>query len=205
MAGTKKLEHLTVARASDQLQEMIQVNNLVTDVETVRQGNISRALNSGALAITGAGSPTVKIGSNLYCFLAGASGAAPSIKMLTAANLAALSGTVTHGNFGVWFFTWDGTTQASVLAGGAVATLAAVPIPSIATTKACFGCVIINPTGTGNFVGGTTNLDDGTVVPNAVYLNFYGAPILSAAQAASGLVASQIASTNGTVVSSSWY
>lgn len=36
---------------------------------------------------------------------------------------------------------------------------------------AVFGYVIINPTGTGNFVGGTTALDDGTVVPNAVYVN----------------------------------
>lgn len=31
--------------------------------------------------------------------------------------------------------------------------------------------MIINPTGTGDFVGGTTALDDATVVPNAVYLN----------------------------------
>ena len=32
---------------------------------------------------------------------------------------------------------------------------------------AFFGFIIVNPTGTGNFVGGTTALDDGTVVPNA--------------------------------------
>jgi len=33
------------------------------------------------------------------------------------------------------------------------------------------GFAIINPTGTGNFVGGTTPLDDATVVPNAVYID----------------------------------
>ena len=37
------------------------------------------------------------------------------------------------------------------------------------------GYVIINPTGTGNFVGGTTELDDSTVVPNAVFVNTQGA------------------------------
>ena len=35
--------------------------------------------------------------------------------------------------------------------------------------------MIINPTGTGNFVGNTTALDDVTVVPNAVYVNTIGA------------------------------
>jgi hypothetical protein len=33
------------------------------------------------------------------------------------------------------------------------------------------GFVIVNPTGTGDFVGGTTDLDDATVAPNAVYVN----------------------------------
>ena len=37
--------------------------------------------------------------------------------------------------------------------------------------KALIGFVVINPTGTGNFVGGTTPLDDATVVPNAAYVN----------------------------------
>jgi hypothetical protein len=37
------------------------------------------------------------------------------------------------------------------------------------------GFVIINPTGTGPFVGGTTALDDATVVPNAVFVNVTGA------------------------------
>ena len=36
------------------------------------------------------------------------------------------------------------------------------------------GLIIINPTGTGNFVGNTTPLDDGTVAPNAAYVNNIG-------------------------------
>lgn len=33
------------------------------------------------------------------------------------------------------------------------------------------GFTIINPTGTGNLVGGITPIDDATVVPNAVHVN----------------------------------
>jgi hypothetical protein len=51
------------------------------------------------------------------------------------------------------------------------ATLAAVKFPQFPNDKALIGFVIIHPTGTGNFVGGTTALDDATVVPNAVYQN----------------------------------
>jgi hypothetical protein len=35
----------------------------------------------------------------------------------------------------------------------------------------------VHPTGTGNFVGGTTALDDGTVVPNAEYYDFVGSAL----------------------------
>ena len=35
--------------------------------------------------------------------------------------------------------------------------------------------MVISPTGTGNFVGGTTPLDDATVVPNAAYVNLVAA------------------------------
>jgi hypothetical protein len=53
--------------------------------------------------------------------------------------------------------------------------LAAVKFPAIQVNKALIGFVIINPTGTGNFVGGTTALDDGTVIPGALYVNTVGA------------------------------
>ncbi len=39
------------------------------------------------------------------------------------------------------------------------------------TTNACIGFIIENPTGTGSFVGGTSALDDATIVPNVVYVN----------------------------------
>ena len=41
--------------------------------------------------------------------------------------------------------------------------------------KSDYRFVIIHPTGTGDFVGGTTPIDDATKVPNAVYANTQGA------------------------------
>ena len=52
---------------------------------------------------------------------------------------------------------------------------AAVKWPPLPAGKALVGFVVINPTGTGNFVGGTTALDDATVVPNAAYVSCGGA------------------------------
>ncbi len=71
--------------------------------------------------------------------------------------------------------------------------------PTVPTNEAVLGFVEINPTGSGNFVGGTTALDDGTVVPNAVYVNTIGNPMLGATAAAGGVTASKIARA-GTVI-----
>jgi hypothetical protein len=62
----------------------------------------------------------------------------------------------------------------SVQMGTEASTLLGVVAPTVADGNVAFGMIIINPTGTGNFVGGTTNLDDATVVPNAVYFNLVG-------------------------------
>jgi hypothetical protein len=83
----------------------------------------------------------------------------------------ALSGTVVNATFNVFcFFVDSGGTVTSAM-GTAGASLAAVQFPQFPVKKTMIGFVIINPTGTGNFVGGTTALDDATVVPNAVYVS----------------------------------
>lgn len=88
--------------------------------------------------------------------------------------MAALAGTVTNAKFNVFAFYVDAAGTLTSAMGTEGATLTAVVFPTVATTKAVIGFVIINPTGTGNFVGGTTALDDATVVPNAVYVNTPG-------------------------------
>lgn len=82
-----------------------------------------------------------------------------------------LAGTVVNATFNVFVFyiLSDGTL--ATLMGTAGATRGAVVFPTTPAGAAVIGFVEINPTGTGNFVGGTTGLADGTVVPNAVYVN----------------------------------
>ena len=83
----------------------------------------------------------------------------------------------TNGN---WNGCWLGINAAgsAVLQYGTQATTqAGIVMPTPAATTCVVAYLTVNPTGTGNFVGGTTPLNDGTVVPNAAYydLTFPGA------------------------------
>jgi hypothetical protein len=86
-----------------------------------------------------------------------------------------LVGTVTNAKFNVFVFSIgvDGTTYTTMGVEGS--TFAAVKWPVVPASRTILGFAIINPTGTGNFVGGTTALGDATVVPNAVYVSPLGA------------------------------
>ncbi|PIY96080.1 MAG: hypothetical protein COY66_04985 [Candidatus Kerfeldbacteria bacterium CG_4_10_14_0_8_um_filter_42_10] len=121
-------------------------------------------LNSAGLAIGSSSKAAVLIANTIY----GSFNGAVSVK--TTAEIA-LAGTVTNAKFNVFVLTLksDGTVTATMGTEGA--TIGAVVLPAIPTNEAVIGMVIINPTGTGNFVGGTTELDDATVAPNAVYLD----------------------------------
>ena len=123
-------------------------------------------LSSAGLVIKAGGSAVVKAGSAFYA-------AAQGILVTKTANtdMAALSGTVTNAKFNVYAFFIDSAGTLTSAMGTEGATLAAVVFPPIPVGKALIGFVVINPTGTGNFVGGTTPLDDATVVPNAAYVN----------------------------------
>lgn len=131
----------------------------------------TQSLTSAGLVIKTGGSAIVKTGSaDYYAFVNG-----KLVKKAAATDMAALSGTVVNATFNVYAFFIDGAGTLTSAMGTAGATLAAVIFPPIPEQKACIGFVIINPTGTGNFVGGTTPLDDVTVAPNAAYVNTLGA------------------------------
>ena len=76
------------------------------------------------------------------------------------------------GNVFCFWVNAAGTT--SVAMGTEGSTLGAVKFPDFPVGSAHIGFVIINPTGAGPFVGGTTALGDVTVVPNAVYISPLG-------------------------------
>lgn len=120
-------------------------------------------LNTGGLAI-GTAKAKVKIANTIYALFSGV------LAKKTTAEIT-LSGTVTNAKFNVYVLTMqsDGTVTATMGTEGA--TIGAVVFPAVPSGEVVLGFVIVNPTGTGGFVGGTTELDDATVVPNAVYVN----------------------------------
>lgn len=130
----------------------------------------SQQINTAGLVITGGGGTTVKTGA-VACH-ALANGLLQSIAAAT--SMTAFSGTVVNATFNVFVFLIDSAGVLTTVMGTAGASLAAVVFPLIPAGKAVMGFTIINPTGTGNFVGGTTALDDATVVPNAVHVNVIG-------------------------------
>jgi len=130
----------------------------------------SLTLTSAGLAIKAGGSAIVKTGAAITYALA--SGVLRSVAAAT--DMPALAGTVVNATFNVYAFFIDSAGTVTSQIGTAGATLAATKLPPIPQGKALLGFIIVNPTGTGDFVGGTTALDDATVVPGVVYVNTVG-------------------------------
>ncbi len=121
-------------------------------------------LVAGGVGIKGSsGSPTAAFADDLYFLVDGAQ------KKKAAADCAALSGTVTNAKFNVFVFTVNASGTLATRMGTEASTFAGVTLPTIPDGEVVFGMVVINPTGTGNFVGGTTDLDSATVTPNAAF------------------------------------
>lgn len=127
----------------------------------------ARMLSSAGLAIKAGSSALAKAGSACYALADGT-----LLKIAANTDMPALSGTVTNATFNVFcFFIDSGGTVTSAMGTVNASTIGGVKFPPVPMQKAFIGFIIINPTGTGDFTGGTTALDDGTVTPNAVYVN----------------------------------
>jgi hypothetical protein len=131
----------------------------------------SQTINPAALRIKG-GSASATVQTNAASLYV-ANG--KLVSKATAQDLPALVGTVANGTFNVFAFFIDATGTFTTAMGLPASTLAGVQFPTIPERSAVVGFVVINPTGTGSFVGGTTALDDATVIPNAVFANTTGA------------------------------
>lgn len=95
-------------------------------------------------------------------------------KLVTiAANLdmPALVGSVSNATFNAYVFYVNANSVVTTRMGTAGATLAGVTFPDTPPDLAIVGFIIINPTGAGPFVGGSTALADVTVVPNVVFIS----------------------------------
>lgn len=125
----------------------------------------SIVLNSAGLAIGSSSKPKVKIANTTYAYVEGV------LAKKTTAEIVLPASTVTNAKFNVFVLAMDSAAAVSAYAGTQATTLAGVVFPTIPSGSAVIGFVIVNPTGTGDFVGATTDLDDATVVPSAVYIN----------------------------------
>ena len=131
---------------------------------------LNQMLAAAGLVINGAGTKIAKTGASIvYAIVGGV-----LVKVAAGTAMAALSGTVANAAFNVYALFMDASGNVTSAMGTAGATLWAVVMPPIPTNVVCVGLIVINPTGTGAFVGGTTNLDDATVVPNAAYISLQG-------------------------------
>ncbi len=131
----------------------------------------SQTLTSAGLRIKGgSASVTVQAHTLIHAIAQGV----PITKAVDT-DMAVLSGSVTNAKFNVYCFYVDSGGTLTSAMGTEGAAFANVVFPVTPVGKALIGYVLVNPTGTGPFVGGTTQLDDGTVVPNAVFVNTIGA------------------------------
>ncbi len=127
----------------------------------------TQSLSSAGLAIKAGGSAIVKTGAAAYYGIA----LGVLVTKAAATDMAALVGTVTNAKFNVFCFYIDRAGTLTTAMGTEGATLALVKFPDTPVGKAQLGFIVVNPTGTGDFVGGTTALDDATVVPTVAYIN----------------------------------
>lgn len=160
------------------LQAQNEVKLALRDAALEAVHNRTQLLNSGGLAIKAGASALAKAVNAIY-----ASFADPNVQLngpflvtkVANTDMAALVGTVVNATFNTYSFFMDGAgtlTSAMGTAGTSLATLRLAKKPA-GTVQ--IGFIVVNPTGTGPFVGGTTALDDVTVVPNVVYVNTVGA------------------------------
>lgn len=133
--------------------------------DKLQRNLVNKILQKGTLAIHGSASTLVKTTTTVYAMID------TVIVKLAAADLTALAGTVTHGTFNVFVFTLNASGTVKVYMGTAGTTLASVVFPTTPDGEVPFGFILVNPTGTGDFVGGTSVLDDATIVPNVVYFD----------------------------------
>jgi len=138
--------------------------DILNALEQLQANACDVLLNTGGLAIGSSSKAAVKIANTVYAMIDGA-----LVKKTTAE--VALSGTVTNAKFNVYVLSMDASGTVTASMGTEGATIGAVVFPTVPDDEVVLGFVIVNPTGTGNFVGGTTALDDTTVAPNAVYVN----------------------------------
>jgi hypothetical protein len=136
-------------------------------LEKLQINAVDSVLSSAALAIGSSSKAKVKIVNTFYYIIDGV------LYSKTSAEVAftATSHDVAADKFAVFVLSIDAAGTVTMTKSADADSLAEIVLPAVPADEVVVGMVIINPTGTGNFDASTTELDDATVVPNAVYIN----------------------------------
>jgi hypothetical protein len=149
----------------------IDLPNTLTELEPLldkfQRVGTNVVLNSPGLTIGTSSKKAVKIANATYCYIEGV------LVKVDAAEVAFTATThdVVADKFAVFCLIANSAGTVTISKSADAASLGGVVFPTVPDGSVLLGFVIINPTGTGNFDATSTDLDDATVVPNAVYIN----------------------------------
>lgn len=141
--------------------------NLRVILDEFQSFAVDLLLNSGGLVIGSGSKKKVKIANTVYAMIDGV----PVKKTTAEVDFTATTHDVTNAYFRFFVLSMDASGTVTITAGDEAATIGAATIPALPDEEVALGLVLINPTGTGDFDATTTDLDDVTVVPGAVYIN----------------------------------
>lgn len=151
----------------NQFSNKSDARNLVLVLEKIykKLGNVALTTPTLAVATT---TTKIKSTTDYYGFVGGV-----LVKKAATDNLITLTtdANTTNALFNVVVFTINSSGTITNRYGTQGASLADMTWPVMPADEAVFGILLLNPTGTGNFVGGTTAVNDGTVAPGAVYIS----------------------------------
>ena len=154
-----------------QLPNLLAQRSLMECINPVADRLICTMLTPPALVIKAAAGVLVKTGAAISLLLVQGKLA----QIAAATDMPALAGTVVNATFNTFSFFQDAAGVRTSAMGTPAATLANVEMAPVPEGQTMIGFIVVNPTGTGNFVGGTTALDDVTVVPGVIYSGPTGA------------------------------
>lgn len=139
------------------------INKVFAHMQTALSNHV---LNAAGLTIGSSSKAKPKIANTIRAMIDGALVVKTTAEItLTTAN------NVANAKFNVIVLAMNAAGTVTPVNGTDGATIGAVVWPTIPVSNVVVGFVIVNPTGTGGFVGGTTEFDDATVVPNAAYVD----------------------------------
>ncbi len=156
----------TIANKSEATSNENDLNIL----KNIQASLVDIVTSAAGLTIGSSSKKAIKIANTVKALIGGV----PVAKTTAEVAFIATTHDVANGKYANFLLSLKADGTVTVTKGADADTAAAAVIPSTPANEVAIGLVQIHPTGTGVFDATSTDLDDATVVPNAVYLDFVG-------------------------------